>query len=209
MKRLIAVALLATAMTAHALEYGVWGGQSGWVKRSYLSHEIPAGAIHWSSVLAVPAPRSIDADGLPCPMGAEEQAARAAAPYCVFESDHWREMTEQERADYDAAIEAADYPEPAAVIAELDAETGEPTGRTFRQYVIDGEVVVVLNSASPPRPWQDQKADFVANAARLKKAADDAGKVATTSASANSVPALRAEVAKLAAIVRQLAGEGD
>ena len=57
-------------------------------------------------------------------------------------------------------------PSPSPVISELDAD-GNPTGRTFREYVVNGEVVITLNSASPQKPWAEQRVGVVAEAARL------------------------------------------
>lgn len=57
---------------------------------------------------------------------------------------------------------------PVAIVAGLDTN-GVPDGRTYSVYVVDGEIVTTLNSASPRRAWAQQQQAI--RAAQHRKAA--------------------------------------
>lgn len=113
MKRLLLAAFLASAVAsaAHAGDYGVWAGQSGWRKVRGLttSQARRIGAYPWHQVQACGDAVTVDDAGRPVAMDSAERAARAAGPYRMFEANHWRMMTSAEsNAVVAAAAEASE-----------------------------------------------------------------------------------------------------
>ena len=90
--------------------------------------------------------------------------ATVASDEWLIESQGWRLATPQEIADRAAAAEAADAeaealrgPAPEVFVPMLNSD-GEPVG-TARIVVIEGSLSVLAstNSASPQKPWAEQK----------------------------------------------------
>ena len=61
---------------------------------------------------------------------------------------------------------AAMPPGPSVVVVDIDSETSEPSGKTYRALTVDGVLTSTLNSASPQRPGAEQ----IAEAVRKRKA---------------------------------------
>lgn len=59
------------------------------------------------------------------------------------------------------------YPDPVVIVPGLTTN-GTPDGKTYRLAVVDGELIVATNSASPQRPWSTQSAEFVRRALAAK-----------------------------------------
>ena len=74
--------------------------------------------------------------------------------------------TVEEAEAAEAAELAARPPDPSVVVVDIDSETGEPSGKTYRAICVDGILTSALNSASPQRPGTEQ----IAEAVRKRKA---------------------------------------
>jgi hypothetical protein len=96
------------------------------------------------------------------------------------------------------------YPAPEDLCPLLDTN-GNVVGTAL--WLVDAETMqgyATTNSASPRRTWAEQRAAFVAARERKQAARDQVSGVRTNAAAANSVVALRAQVAELARIVEEL-----
>ena len=101
------------------------------------------------------------------------------------------------------------YPTPESVVPVIDEATGNQTGTA--RLVVDKEtyeIIAVIDTASPKRPWPEQLAQFKAKmAAKIDKGAGIRAAAASTKAAAqasSSVPQLKAQVAALSDIVDML-----
>ncbi len=71
--------------------------------------------------------------------------------------------------------ESDEPPAPSVVVADIDSETGELSGKTYRVMCVDGKLYETINSASPQRPGSEQVAAIIAKA-RADKELDRQGK---------------------------------
>jgi hypothetical protein len=119
----------------------------------------------------------------------------------------WAEIVAAAEAITDAELAAWQaaraYAEPAVLVPMLDAD-GAVVGKVRILATQDGALVAVVDTASPQRPWTEQLAAFRARKSATVAQEARTRDIAASAAAANSVPALRAEVARLADLVRAI-----
>jgi hypothetical protein len=148
-----------------------------------------------------------------CMLGSLVCVANDVDPgWIAIHGERYRAETGQEAYDLAEALQweaARSYPAPDITVPMLDAD-GAQIGTA--RIVVDSstmQAVAVVNSASPQRPWSEQRAAYLARVqartAALAKAATNAEKARVAAAGAgNNVNTIRQQVEELARVVAEL-----